>query len=382
MKKQGYILIFTLLIIAAVMIITTYITVRSRIYIPFVRMAINREKAKILALSGLEIARAQLSKSFIKEETKKDTVSRTQSATEKKPEITEHVQLLKTILPSINRWNTYTLTHEIDGINAIIKVCIMCEEGKINLNKVYNFEKKRFIGETEPQAVNAERASQKNSKNTEHEAEAQAGKNWKREVELICTSLEQITGAKNMFSALEKMLKSRTDKFVDITELLTLKEFAPLKDIVFYEPPSEEKKLRQLYLTDIFTLFSSGDSLEPWLLSDSLLSLLNLQRAQLGDIKLRKEKINELLKNFKPQAQWKEDWDTTLALLYGKELRSLPKNIDSFMNPTFDPHYFSIIVHAKVEDVTQRVYAIIERTKRSEKNNIMYTVTIKKLYWL
>ena len=61
---------------------------------------------------------------------------------------------------------------------------------------------------------------------------------------------------------------------------------------------------------------------------------------------------------------------------------SLPKNIDSVLSDTFDPHFFSVRVHAKVGEVTQRAYAILERNKRSQGNNIEYDVTLKKLYWL
>lgn len=382
----GYILIFTLLITAAGMAIATYIATRGSMYLSFARMAINREKAKTLTIGGIEVACAQLSKPFKKEESKEKKQINKEETKEAAPQDSEGLQLLKTILPTLNRWNSYELTQEIDGIDAQLKICIMCEEGKINLNRIYDFEKKSFVGELskQPEKVTNNTENKQIGPPPERSEHKNTEKQWRQEIEQICKSLEQTTGAKNLFSAFEKLLKERTTEFNDATELLTLKEFTPLKDALFYEPPSQTEKQssQQFYLTDIFTVYSSSSDLEPWLLSDSLLALLNLQRAQSGDIQSRKEKINDWLKNFKQQTQWKQEWDTTLAPIYGKELRSLPKNIDSFMSTSFDPHYFSIRVHAKVGDVTQRVYVIVERTKRSEKNNIMYTVTIKKLYWL
>lgn len=71
-----------------------------------------------------------------------------------------------------------------------------------------------------------------------------------------------------------------------------------------------------------------------------------------------------------------------LQPMYGKELRTLPKNIDSMLSTTFDPHFFSVRVHGKVGEVTQRLYAILERVKRSQGKEIVYDVFVRKLYWL
>jgi hypothetical protein len=145
----------------------------------------------------------------------------------------------------------------------------------------------------------------------------------------------------------------------------------------------KDKKQFPIYLTDIFTVWSSSGKIEPWLFSSSLAIVLGLTQTETQDNKKRTEEVAGWLKKFKQKVNWQQDWKTILQPLYGKELRSLPKNIDSVLSTTFDPHFFSVRVHATVDNVTQRVYAILERNKRSEeKDTIEYDVTLKKLYWL
>ena len=49
-------------------------------------------------------------------------------------------------MPTLNRWQTFELTEEIDGLDGEIKLCITCEDGKLDLNQWYDFNKKKFIG--------------------------------------------------------------------------------------------------------------------------------------------------------------------------------------------------------------------------------------------
>ena len=58
---NGYILIVTLLMIASMTAVGTYIFLRSTVFIPFMHTMYDREKAKVLAMGGLQIAIQQLS---------------------------------------------------------------------------------------------------------------------------------------------------------------------------------------------------------------------------------------------------------------------------------------------------------------------------------
>lgn len=362
-NQQGYILIFTLLVVATAVVISVYIANRGASHVAFMSIAIEREKAKLLAKSGIEVAIAQLAKKPPKPEEEKGQ-QKGAAGEQKKEEGLESKNLLKQLLPNLNHFQTFELKENVDGIDGQIRVCIMCEEGKININQIYDFEKKQFKGEKEG-----------------------AG-NWKLIMQELFKSIEKSTKSKDLFAAYEKVLKKRQSAFDDPTELMTQKEFSSFADCLFYEPPmgaktdEKEQPARPIYLTDIFTVWSSSDKIEPWLFSDSINALFGLPRAQDGEIKKRGQMVVKWLEKFKEKVNWKEDWKTILMPMYGKELRTLPKNIDSLLSNTFDPKIFSVIVWGTVGNVTQKIFAIVERKKHSQNDQLGYAVTLKKLYWL
>lgn len=342
---DGYIMIFTLLVVGAAMMIVTYVGHRGSFYLPFSHMIFAREKAKMVALGGVQVAIAQLSQV---DKPKEQAQAGAQSASAEQ-------EFLSRILPTLNRWQEFALKEDVEGVDGQIKICLMCEEGKINLNRIIDFKKGTFKGSE------------------------QSG--WKAIMQELCKSIEKLTKGSDLFPALEKIVKDLKFPFNDATELITRKEFSYFKDTLFYQPPAQ-KKQDTIYLTDIFTVWSSSDKIEPWLFSDSINGLLGLPRVEVDDIKQRKEQSANWVKNFKARANWQQDWKTMLMPVYGKELRTLPKNIDSMLSTTFDPHFFSVLVHGKVGDVTQCVYAILERNKQQQGDTIEYDVAIKKLYWL
>ena len=364
---NGYIMIFTLLVIAALMVIVTYVGYRGALYAPFSTMIVAREKAKLVTLGGIQVAIAQLAYVPPKKEQK---AAAQQGEAEQKAEGKESSgadqeikDLLTRLLPTLNRWQHFELSQATDGIDAVLDVCVMCEEGKINLNRIFSFKKEDFRGDK------------------------QTG--WKTIMPELFKVVEKFTKTTELFPAFEKIMKARTSKFNDASELITNKEFAYFKDFLFYEPSLSEKNVadkkqqRPIYLLDIFTVWSSSDTLDPWFFSDSINALLGLPQVTGGDIKVRQESIENWLKNFKKSFDWKTDWNAVLQPVYGKELRTLPKNIDSMLSTTSDPRFFSVLVQGKVGDIMQKAYAILERIKRpSEGDTVVYDIVIKKLYWL
>jgi hypothetical protein len=348
-KRDGYIMIFTLLVIGAAMVMATYVGHRGSLYLPFSYMIRAREKAEMLAFGGINVALAQLAQPAKKEKTDKNVSAEAAQAAD------DDQQFLTRILPTLNRWQQFDLKQEVDGVDGQIKICLMCEEGKINLNRIVDIKKNVFQGGDKD--------------------------GWKPIIQELCKSIEKISKTSDLFPALEKIVKDMQYPWNDATELITQKQFNTFKDILFYQPPTT-KKQDTIYLTDIFTVWSSSDKLEPWLFSDSLNGLLGLPRVEVDDIKKRKEQIENWVKNFQVKANWQQDWQKIMVPIYGKELRSLPKNIDSMLSTTFAPRFFSVLACGKVGDVTQNMYAIIERNKRVQDKTIEYDVTIKKIYWL
>ena len=138
-------------------------------------------------------------------------------------------------MPILNRWQTVKLDFAKDGIDGEIKICIMSEDGKINLNELYDFQKHAFVGSGKEQ------------------------EELKKTLQEIFGNIKKASGTEGLFESLETFLKERDDKLRDITELLTIKAFANFKNDIFYTPDHQSstgKEKKPLYLTDIFTLWT------------------------------------------------------------------------------------------------------------------------------
>src|SRR5204862_3504007 len=61
-EREGYILILTMMILAAMITVITHMFVRSTTYTPFMNTMINRQRAKQLAFGGIQVAIAQLAR--------------------------------------------------------------------------------------------------------------------------------------------------------------------------------------------------------------------------------------------------------------------------------------------------------------------------------
>ncbi len=59
-QKKGYIIVMTMLIIALAVAIVTYIYKRGTVYNPLAQLIAHKEKARMLTMSGLQIALAKL----------------------------------------------------------------------------------------------------------------------------------------------------------------------------------------------------------------------------------------------------------------------------------------------------------------------------------
>lgn len=369
-QKEGYILLLSTIILSATIAVVTYMFTRGATYMPFMHTMIQRQKAKKLAFGGIQVAIAQLAQAGEPEKDveKKNVVQEGKEPQKEQDKSTPDQQakdFLAHVLPTLNKWQTFDLIEDIDGVDGTLRICVMCEQGKININKIYDFKKKKFRGE------------------------GQVKGDWKKVLESLFKTMQELVGGVELLPAFEKFLKERKYEVLDVTELLTVKEFAVFKNTQFFEPldthkmgEKSGKQKRPLYLTDIFTVYSSKPTVQPWLFSDSLIGLLGMQRINFGEKKDGKNKLQDLLKSFKKRANWSQDWDVMLKPVYGKELHSLPKGIESVFDNVFDPKNFSILVHATVGDITQRLFVIAERKKSVQNESASYDVNIKKLYWL
>jgi hypothetical protein len=344
-NTSGFVMVLTLMIIAIGVIVVNQFSYRGSLHLRFNQIQIDQEKATLLAWSAVQIAICQL---HIEKEdgiNKKST-----EKTEKKED--PYAVFAKRIFPVLNQFQTFNLKENIDGITGTIKLCITSEDGKLNLNQLYNFENHSFAIPEIPKATSDK---------------------------VFTYIFDQIKKESRvpLFTGFENFLKERSFECNDATELLIIPEFNTMfsKNVIYTPTQSTQDgtKKRIFYLCDMFTTWSEKPTLDPFLLSPAIQTILGLQFDNSG--------LNELLKDFTRDPQpLQQLWDTKLKKLYGKEFKALPKEITDLFSTKFEPSTFSVLCYATVGNVTQRLYVILRRTQSYEMLRDEFDIV--KVYWL
>ncbi len=362
--QRGYIMIVTLIVVSLAIALVTFLVNRGMVYAPFMQTFTDRCRAQELAMSGVNMAMSQLAYADVVSTKGKGEEKEAHADEEKEPgkdgkkeghKGNEHEKkMLMTLLPLLGRWQTFALNGTKDGIDATIKICVMSEDGKINLNELYDFQGHTFDN-----------------------------KDVKIFLEGFCGKIGTGSSGEEAFKGLEAFLKGRDDEIRDVTELVTVKAFDHFKNMLFYSPDEAQQvtgkdKKKNLYLTDIFTVWSHKRTIDPWLLSHSVCALLGLERPAQG----LDDQAKQLIKNFKSSYGWPADWNTQFAKMYKKNFNGLPKKSEVILNPTFGPETFSVLSYATVGQSTHRIFAIVERDMAERKNGAPARMSIKKIYWI
>lgn len=366
-EQPGYILLLTIMILSISTIVVTQIFFQARLYNSFIPLMIEKEKARQLAFSGVSIAIAQLS---LHDTHFEKTTSLAKDLEEKKnqknaaAEAAEHAKsLLKIILSVQQRWQTFVLKHEVDGIDAQLSICITCEDGKLNINHLYDFEK--------------------------HELKKIALASPEELFKYLGDASKPLTGNKNMFEPLQEFLKKQKDPLVDVTQLLQGKALEDFKEYLFYVPfkgpgfneheGKEEEKKPKVFLADLFTISTDSHRINPWVLSSSLQLLLKMKTSTTVNEKDFEKEIEELIEKVPlDKISWQKDWNTYLKPLYKVDFESLPKELIPFLSTKFEPRQFSVLCYGKVGRITQKLLVILERSATGEGESF----SMKKIYWL
>lgn len=346
--SQGYILVLTLIILSIMVIMVTQLFNKGRTHLYFAKTMIEREQAKQLALGGLQLAMNQLVVNPEKDEQQKSD----EKSDGKKEKQDQNLLFLKKNLSHLNLWQEYKLSDEIEGIDGNVKFCITSETGKIDINKIFDFNSKKFL----------------------HEGAAEG--DMKKAINVLFASAKKFLNNKDLSEAFEKFLKQRQYKVQDVTELLAIEEFQNVfKDRVFYEPPiTEKKEQRPVYLTDIFTVWSEQPDMNVWLLSDSIRALFALKRSEINE--QEQKSIEQLLSNIKSvSGDLKTVWETSLEKLYLREFKAVSTDSTMMLSTKFRATMFSVLSYGTVGKITQKVLALIEVQDPAK-------FLVKKLYWL
>lgn len=365
-KQPGYILVLTLLMLSLGTVMVTRLFVQARTYTAFSMVDTKREQARHLAQSGIALAIAQLSlhDTAFKDANEKKTPEKD----EKKIAELKERQLLKTLLRVQNRWQKFVLTYEHDGIDATLSFCITCEEGKLNLNKLWDFKQHRFssalLRAQDPAKLFG----------------------------LLGEAAAPFTQNKNMFDAVVETLKKRKQPLLDVTELLTNTSLWDFKDHVFYDPPVDQlkeetassfgnepaKQKEKIALTDLFTIWTDDAVLYPLLLSSSMRILFRLPDLPPITKELGKE-IDALVEKIPLDGiNWMQQWNTYAKPVFNKEFSAIRQEMIPFLGAKFEPRIFSVLCYAEVGIVKQKLLAILERS-RVEKGEAF---KVKRIYWI
>jgi hypothetical protein len=328
-KQQSFVLLFTLSIMTLITVLTFQLMRNVFVGTNFDKIMIEREHAEMLALGGVELAMAQLE---IKPPKKKDEKEKPSPDETKKTT----KAFLQKILPHLNRWQVFELTDATDGIDGKIKICISCEDGKINLNQIFDEKKKSIKPEY-----------QKLLKNI---------------------SIKRKLKGSTVVKKFANLFKKEKKQIEDVSQLRSL---LPIKKM-FYEPPRRTPRERNakpnndFALFDLFTVHGSP-KLEPLFLSDSLCKIFDLSRPVAYDAKRKKNKFKNFIEQFNPSAQENiEQYWTKLQTIYGKK----PAHLSDFKNifsAKFEPKVYSVLSSGTVGGVEQRLLAIIEKREPTKK---------------
>jgi len=387
-QSKAFIIVFALMIVSLMVYLTQQLVNGVFVTGNFVSIVVQREQAKMIALSGVQIAINQLLSLEIEEkdkDKKKEGMDAHVAAGEESKQQEAQARLkvhdkkfLDQILPFLNRWRTFSFDEKQDGFAAELRICLTCEEGKINLNEAFDFKKLEF----------------------------------KKEYAALLKSLEikDKLAAGELAAKLQDFLAKRQRKLEDISELMQLPVCKNLD--IFYKPPEKSAQKKEeaqpninLALSDIFTLWTESYEINPLLFSDGLCAMFTFRRPLATDPELLKKKFKEFKSQFKLEIarDWDAHWET-LKILY-EQKPVFFKEMQGIFSKEFGPRTYSVISYATVGKVTQRVIALVKKINRphaydkqkdekvptqqaaSEENEAKsirskYDYKILRLYWL
>lgn len=354
-KSPGFIIVFALMIVSLIVFLTQQLVNGVLVSSNFVSIVTQREQAKILAISGINIAIKQLldldkkpqkkdgeeklasQDDDSKEEEKSDASQEGMAnASKKNP---HDKKFFEQILPFLNRWRTVSFDEKRDGFAATLNICLTCEEGKINLNEAFDFKKQEF----------------------------------KKEYGILLKSLE-IKGklpSGELVAKLQEFLTKRARKLEDVSELAQIPACRNLD--IFHKPPETPAKKgdpelpsTNLALSDIFTIWTSSQEINPILFSNGLCAMFTLRQPLATDPEKMKKQFKQFKKQFKPD--FARDWDAHWEILQPLYEKKPPffKDMQGIFSKEFGPRTYSVISYATVGKVTQRVLAVIKKVEKKQ----------------
>lgn len=382
-KKPGYILILSLMLISVAIVLITSIVQQAISYQRQARLVLDREKARTLALGGIEIARAQLALVVPKEQKPNKTQDKPETKTpdktkEEDTKMPPQQRWFRQLMALVNTWQQFSFTQKTDGIEGAIQLHISSEQGKLAINQLLPLLQPQPVAQAKPvqnQAPGTKPATPNQA--ASNGAAVKTQETTKPLAGVLNELLAPAVGTGQFFTSIEQTKKQLGRSFEDPTELLHAKSAqSAFQDKIVLSPDKQANK-QDVYLTDLFTIHSGSGRINPWFISSSFGNLLGFAQ------KKGARSTKELVKNFKPFMQWHIAWDKLLMPIFGKSYASLPKEITALFSLQFEATAFFVISYGTVGGITQKVAALLEKDTVPEELSPQSAIfKITKLYWL
>ncbi|HBL98068.1 TPA: hypothetical protein DDZ86_00295 [Candidatus Dependentiae bacterium] len=350
MRQPGFILVLTFFILSAAVVLVTYLVTRVIADQQVSGFVIERERNKQLALAGVELIKSKLD---LGKESKERKAS------------------LEWLFTVLNRWTEIPLKAGQDGIDGTLFFYISAEDGKINLNRFYDQNKKVFKLPNTPEEK----------------------KTWG----IISEGVrKQFPNDFSLIEEIEKVLKKRKKPLEDLSELFLdptdpSKESFPFVPISYFPvlptgEKTEDGKEEPLAfaLSDLFTVTSDVtniDKVKPIYLSHWLTVALGLNPWPTSKDERKKlaKKLADKVEPANPQLTWSSEWDTLLAPVFGKKFAALDKGVSGMFEGQGRAKNLSVVCYGKTGERSQGVFALLQM-KSGDDNRVFYV--IKRWYWI
>ncbi len=226
---------------------------------------------------------------------------------------------------------------QTDSLQAKFFVNIQSEQGKLNLNSLYDFEKKKFLYEG-------------------------TAKDRKKICMWIFDTISKISKKPSLFTSFENFLKNRDFDVNGVTELLSIKEFNDVFNSELFLKINEEKESTNekayiaLALTDIFTISTEQETINPWIFSPSWCTLLDLKPKQTMTEDEKKKFVSQIT----PSNNWDLDWNNKLKDFYQKDFKDIPSEIKTILTTEFEANIFSLLLKVNMAETNATIFTIIK----------------------
>ncbi len=324
--RRGYILVLLFGILSACMLLMSTFLSRIRYYQQLMHTLVQKNDATDLAYNAVQIGQGLLTVPSEKEKQEKSAKGSDEKSSDQIP----YKTFLTHIFPALHTVGSFDVSKSCSDMKGILHLCIRSETGKININSLYDFRKKEFA------------------------YQGQAG-DRRKFCQWLFEKISKITHKPSLFDVFEKYLKTRAQEFNDVVQLLEIPEFAQVfgSDVFFQIDAGAQKRL---FLTDIFTVFTDKETINPWFFSHSWRILLDMTPKALTS-----EEQKKVVSSFKSTAHWDTDWQTSLKMLYQKEYADLPQEIKSLLTTECEANIFSLLLRATIGETIATIFVIVKK---------------------